>query len=732
MKTILILIACFLLISCQNKKTGIIIQSNQISINHHGTNLKNFAPYINSQKLTYKATEITPNKTIAHYFGQNGKQLDLIIKTNQSDSLTLYQFSALLIGESKWLQTDTLKLLFESADSIQSGIYSKLYKPVYAWCKPVTFNNFNQIDTVSGIQFAYWKFVNSIYATAMPLGGEGFAFTLGKEKNGFGATGFTQFPTEIQNEIPVLSIGFSKDIYKLIPGIIKESFAVMGIPENLREQKQKPEMYNYLGWASWNAFMQNVNEEKILNAAKSFHSASVPVNWFLIDDGWLDVTDNKLNSYKPLKQKFPNVFKTLTSALKSNYGIKDVGVWHTINGYWEGLNKEGELAEKFPELISYNDWIPWLPKPDSKLYFVNPMNSDGLKFYNDWYSYLKDQGITFVKVDNQLVVNKISSNNFPVWQTGEIMLGNLHKAVNKYFSGNVINCMNMSNSDFYHYSNSAIARTSEDYNPNSKPALFECTYMGNAAAHIMASFHNSVWMSNIVWTDFDMFQSTDIDAWYFAMAKVMSAGPVYITDEPNKHNLDLLQAITLENGKVINAEIPALPTEDCFFQLFESEKPFKSFSKSGDIGLLAAWNTSDRDSVMGSFVPSEIKSLEKGNYVVFDFISKSVQEATESSQIDIKLKRMKSNIFSIIPLISGKAIIGDTSKIIPMAAIAQSSFNGNTISATISEKCTLWIYSQSKPTEVLVNSKKTEQFNFENNILSIKLTGSNSKIEVKF
>jgi raffinose synthase len=732
MKTICFLIVCCLLFSCQSKKTRIIIHSDLISISYPGAGLKNITPYINNRKLSYTTSEVSPGKTIARYTDPEGKKLDLIIRTNQSDSLTLYQFSAKLSGNSNWLPSDTLKLLIESADSIKSGIYSKLYKPVYAWCKPVSFTNFNQIDTIRGIQFAYWKFANNSFAAIMPLGGEGFGFTLGKQKSGFGAIGFTQFPIEIKKEIPVLSIGFSKDIYKLIPGTIKQSFAAMGIPENLRELKKKPEMFSYLGWASWNAFMQNLSEEKILASAKSFQEAEIPVKWFLIDDGWLDVSNNKLNSYKPNKNKFPNEFKSLTSALKSTYGIADVGVWHTLNGYWEGINPEGKLAKQFPELISYNDWIPWLPLPKTELYFVNPMKPEGAQFYDNWYSYLKDQGMTFVKVDNQLVVNKISNGNFPVWQTGEKMLDNLHQAVNKYFSGRIINCMDMTNSDFYHYSKSAVARTSEDYNPHSNPKMFECTYMQNPAGHVLASIHNSVWMSNIVWTDFDMFQSTDPDAWYFAMAKVMSAGPVYLTDEPNKHNPDLLHAITLENGKVISAELPALPAEESFFQLFESDKPFKAFSKFGEAGLLAAWNVSDRDSVSGKFSASEIRSLKPGNYVVFDFVSKSVQEASETNTIQVKLNRMKSNLYSVIPLNSGKAIIGDAGKIIPMAVIAESSLTENTISATISEKCTLWIYTKSKPAEVLINSQKADQYNYENNLLKINLSEANSKIEVKF
>jgi hypothetical protein len=67
------------------------------------------------------------------------------------------------------------------------------------------------------------------------------------------------------------------------------------------------------------------------------------VRWFLIDDGWLDVTNHKLNSYIPDNVKFPAELKKLTLLLKDEYGIQNVGVWHTLNGYWEGLNDSGKL-----------------------------------------------------------------------------------------------------------------------------------------------------------------------------------------------------------------------------------------------------------------------------------------------------------------------------------------------------------------------------------------------------
>ena len=630
------------------------------------------------------------------------------------------------------MPADTLKVYFKASDSIKAGLYSILYSSVYCWTKPVQFKDFKQIKNSTGIQFAYWQYANNTYAAAMPLGGNGFAFSLAKENKSFGAIGSIGFKTEINGEIPMLSLTIGSDFYKLIPSTIKYSFEAMGIPENLRVKKTKPDMFNYLGWATWNAFKHNVSEEKILNSAKSFKAAQIPVKWFLIDDGWLDVTDNKLKTYEPDKKKFPRGFKRLNNHLKKDYGINDIGVWHTLNGYWEGLSDSGKLAKSFQNITIYNDRIPWLSDTVKPFKFVNPFSNDGSRFYDDWYKYLSSEGVSFVKVDNQLVVRKLADGNFPFWQSGEIALGNLHSAAKKYFNGKVINCMDMLNNDFYHYSNTSVARTVEDFNPDNDGKLFSCEFNGNAAAHIIASVHNSVWLSNIVWPDYDMFQSNGRDAWYYAIAKVMSNGPIYITDEPGKHNAELLQSITFNNGKVINSDQPALPTEDCLFQLFESEKPFKIFSTYKNNGLLAAWNVSDKDSVTGDFSPLQIKGLNGNRFVVFEFFSKSVFETGLNTENSVMLNRMGCKLFSVIPLINDKAVIGDIRKVIPMAAVSNVNVSVKTIQLDVAEKCTLWVYSKSEPTKLRINALMIEKINYSNNILIVNVDKNNSKVEIDY
>jgi raffinose synthase len=733
MKNSLIILFYLVSLSCGDSKTGINIKRNEISIVEKEVSFHGIVPLVNQTELKTTGSDLEGENRVFHFIDPKGvRKIDLIFREIANDSLQFYQISARLTDNSEWLPSDTLKVFFNTSDSIKAGIYSILYGSVYCWTKPVQFKDFNHIEKSSGIQFAYWQFSDSTYGAAMPLGGNGFAFSLAKEDKGFGTIGSTGFKTKIEGEIPILSLAISHDFYKLIPSTFQYSFSAMGIPDNLRVKKTKPDMYNYLGWATWNAFQHNISEEKIINAARSLNAAHIPVKWFLIDDGWLDITDNKLNDYAPDKKKFPHEFSQLTSKLKKSYGVNDVGVWHTLNGYWEGLNDSGYLAKSFTDIITYNDRIVWLNEKVKPLHFVDPFSDQGYRFYDNWYKYLTSQGISFIKVDNQLVVRKLADGNSPFWQTGEKVFRNLHSAATKYFNGNVINCMSMLNNDFYHYSNSAIARTVEDYNPDNNDKLFSCEFGGNAASHVIASVHNSVWLSNIVWPDYDMFQSDNKDAWYYAIAKVMSNGPVYISDGPGRHNATLLKSITFSDGKVINADKPALPSEDCLFQLFESGKPFKVFSTYKNNGLLAAWNVSDKDSVIGSFSPALVRGLNGNRFEVFEFFSKSVFETGLKTENPVRLNRMGCKFFSIIPLTNDKAVIGDISKVIPMASVSNVKISDNSIQCNATYQCTLWIYSKSKPAVLRINSKKIDKINYDNNIISVTIDENNSKLEIEF
>ncbi|MBZ5564834.1 MAG: Gfo/Idh/MocA family oxidoreductase, partial [Acidobacteriia bacterium] len=150
---------------------------------------------------------------------------------------------------------------------------------------------------------------------------------------------------------------------------------------------------------------------------KNFRDAGFPVGWFLVDDGWFDQTGSKLNSFRPDTAKFPHGFRNVIRTLKEEYHLKDVGVWHALNGYWQGINPESALGREYGrDLITYRELAH--PDRDTTTWrscsFVSPLTDAPSRFYNEFHRLLSGEGFTFVKVDNQLVVERMAEGNFPV------------------------------------------------------------------------------------------------------------------------------------------------------------------------------------------------------------------------------------------------------------------------------------------------------------------------------
>lgn len=70
----------------------------------------------------------------------------------------------------------------------------------------------------------------------------------------------------------------------------------------MKEERRSPEIFQYLGWSSWDAFYKEVTDEKIRQKVQELNKKDVPVNWIIIDDGWLSVQDEFLCDFAPHEQ----------------------------------------------------------------------------------------------------------------------------------------------------------------------------------------------------------------------------------------------------------------------------------------------------------------------------------------------------------------------------------------------------------------------------------------------
>lgn len=105
----------------------------------------------------------------------------------------------------------------------------------------------------------------------------------------------------------------------------------------MRGERRLPEMLRYLRWCSRDAFYREVCEDKIRRKAEELREKKVPVNWMLIDDGWLSIQDDMLCDFSPEKEKFHKGFRNMTEEIKVEGNIRWFGVWHALGGYWDGI-----------------------------------------------------------------------------------------------------------------------------------------------------------------------------------------------------------------------------------------------------------------------------------------------------------------------------------------------------------------------------------------------------------
>ncbi|MFH0758891.1 MAG: Sip1-related alpha-galactosidase [Bacteroidota bacterium] len=625
---------------------------------------------------------------------------------------------------------------FDKVPGFKQGVEIWRYKPWNSWTKPLRINSPGEVHEWD-VQFLYWQYEDGLYGAAIPLSGNGYRTTLGSENGMFGCKALTYSDNASSDSIPMMAVGFGENPYQLFEKLYRSGLQLMGRDENLRVKKSYPDAMEYIGWCTWNSshMGQYLDEKHLLEGVSTFTDCHFPLGWLLVDDGWFDQDGSRLNAFTPNPAKFPNGFKSLNAALKSKHGLKHVGIWHAYDGYWNGINPNSGLGEQYRDEIFSWDQHELVQDVNSETityYFIRPDSDSLLAFYESWHRYFADEGFTFVKVDNQLVSERMCVDNYPIFYLAERMHAALYASVFKYFEGGIINCMDMTNDAFYNFGKTAVARCVEDYFPEADGGIGYELERGGAAAHVLMALYNSLYFSQMVYTDFDMFESHNTFAEYHAVARAVSGGPIYVTDTPGKQNFGVLWPLINSDGTILRADQPALLTEDCLFQL-QDKKVLKAFSFAGKSGLLAAFNAADADQVKGSFSPSELYGLEGERFAVYEYFSKELMVLEQDEQISLELKRMECKYFNLVPIQHEVALIGLIDKYNAPATILDSSITKHKITAKLKGTGTFKALLPSRPDSILLNQNALSAFTFENGTLTFVIeSGEISQIEILF
>jgi len=306
----------------------------------------------------------------------------------------------------------------------------------------------------------------------------------------------------------------------------------------------------------------------------------------------------------------------------------------------------------------------------------------------------------------------------------------LHEAINRsvfeQFDGAMINCMDMTAEAYLNFGKAAVARTVEDYFPFEDGGVGYKMEKGNAAAHLIMAIYNSLYFGNMVFPDFDMFQSHNPDAKFHAVARAINNGPVYLTDKPGKQNFEVLRPLVYSDGSLIRSDKALLPTEDCLFQLQDNQL-FKAFSMVNTTGLLAAFNMADTSLVSGSISPAQIDGITGEKFLVYEYFSAKSEILSLYENVPVELDRMGCKLFYIIPIENDFAAIGLADKYNAPATISKIENTKTFKVININDGGYFKAYSKRNPKSVTVDNEVIP-FSYDNSgIISFRIPVKSEK-----
>ncbi|WP_225446511.1 Sip1-related alpha-galactosidase [Paenibacillus rhizovicinus] len=464
----------------------------------------------------------------------------------------------------------------------------------------------------------------------------------------------------------------------------------MDKPVRTRESKSYPEAFDYLGWCTWDAFYHEVSEHGIEAKAAELQEKDVPVRWVMIDDGWSPVREDKtLSSLGANAEKFPNGLLATVRSLKNHYGVKWVGVWHAFTGYWHGIEPGSELASDMRDVLFADHAGRLIPHPDP---------AKGLSFWKTWHESLARQGIDMIKVDSQSSLVQFVQGQLPLGRAAAGLHQSLEASAALFFDGRLINCMGMAQENVWNRGNTAISRNSDDFYP-SKPDWFR--------EHALQNAYNSVYHGTLYWGDWDMWWTSHDDSVSHAVLRAVSGGPVYISDPVGTTDASKLRPLIYSNGRVLRADRPGLPTEDCLFtNPVEQPVPLKVWNRSGDCGLLAAFHLhSEAETVSGKLRIGDVPGLAEERYAVLDHFNRQAFNLDQTASHAFSVERGQPALFAVVPYRDGIACFGLVDKYVSPAAIESCwSANGRTVLA-LREGGLLGFACDTEPAAVLINGE---------------------------
>ena len=417
----------------------------------------------------------------------------------------------------------------------------------------------------------------------------------------------------------------------------------------LREEKEIADVFNYLGWCSWDALQIRVNHDGLMEKVQEFKDKNVPIHFAVIDDMWADVPNlneipldatfgemvgamhrSAMRSFAGDPKRFPKGMQAAIEDMKKA-GIAKVGIWFPTTGYWAGLMPgESEAERQRDNTITL----------ENGRIIVAPEAEKAARYFDDLCSRAKAWGGDFVKIDNQGFHQRYE-NIAAIGESSRAIQSGIDKAANKYFDGALINCMGMPSECMFNRV-STVSRCSDDFMPESREWF---------AKNVLQCAYNGLLQGQFYVNDWDMWWTDDDQAAKNSLCRAISGGPIYVSDKIGRTNPEILKPVCMENGRILRPDESATPTADCLIQKpTKTDRIFKIRNVMGENGLCAVFNINEENApVSGTLAPNET-GVANGDYVYYEYFTKSCGLLKQDEKLDIVLKNNDDfRLYTFVP-----------------------------------------------------------------------------------
>lgn len=542
--------------------------------------------------------------------------------------------------------------------------------------------------------FSILQLESGEYLAVLPLCGDQ-AYAWFAPQNGKLALRFGHKGTKtIKGDMPVVAWARGRTPYEASHKVWKMATQVPQIKGNmkLREAKKYPEMFNYLGWCSWEQFYRKISDKLLVDSWKALEKSEVPIRYMIVDDGHFDTRTLKPNG------KFPNGYKTL-AGLRNEKGIKWLGMWHGVLGDAQAVPKNSP--------------------PDIKNHMMNvhagraipKANPESIRAFMEYLTaYSKRDDVDFLKVDfcgTVLPFAAGSKNGLPAYFPKDnrnsipnpteytVMYSRIYQEhVGKDFNG-LLNCNWHIPHFIFNSGDNNVGRCGPDYKMNVSRAR-ECVYH---------SFSAMPWLGQIAWGDHDMFHSTDkLAARMMAISKAVSGGPVYLSDHPDHVIPKVVWPLCYQDGRLLGTLAPGAPVSDDVFFNMNDQRIFRTFAPLANKSVaIACYNLQGNGKNASPKLETSITprfyqeassmiqpytglwSMPKDGLLVYDHQTQTAQKLTKSG-LAVSISGFGEKLYQLSPIVNGWSVVGRTDKHLSAAAVKVGKVTNTSLSLRLLEQ----------------------------------------------